>query len=77
MSYDKNMIQARVLLSLLNLLRKRDKMISKPYILYLFSDLFNKFNDTGALILDPLYLFFIDRLWSGEGRYQLCYSQHP
>ena len=28
-------------------------------------------------MLDPLYLFFIDRLWSGEGRYQLCHSQHP
>ena len=28
-------------------------------------------------MLDLLYLSFIDRLWSGEGRYQLRHSQHP
>ena len=43
-------ICAPVLLNLLNLLRKRDKMLGKPRILSLFHNLFNKFNKTGALM---------------------------
>ena len=39
-------IHALVLLNLLNLLRKRDKMFGKPHILSLYLNLFNKFNKT-------------------------------
>ena len=39
-------ICAPVLLNLLNSLRKRDKMLSKPHILSLFLNSFNKFNKT-------------------------------
>ena len=39
-------IHALVLLNLLNLLQKRDKMLGKPRILSLFPNLFNKFNKT-------------------------------
>ena len=44
MSYDRmeSNIHALVLLNLLNLLRKRDKMPGKPRILSLFPKLFNK-----------------------------------
>ena len=42
MSNESN-IRARVLLSLLNSLRKRDKMLGKPRILSLFLSSFNKF----------------------------------
>ena len=43
-------IRAPVLLNLLNLLQKRDKMLGKPGILYLFVNSFNKFNKTLALM---------------------------
>ena len=48
MSYDKieSIIRAPVLLNLLKLLRKRDKMLDKPHILFLFRNLFDKFNKT-------------------------------
>ena len=48
MSYDKleSNFHALVLLNLLNLLRKRDKMLGKPRILSLFLNLFNEFNKT-------------------------------
>ena len=39
-------ICAPVLLNLLNLLQKRDKMLGKPHILSLFLNSFNKFNKT-------------------------------
>ena len=48
-------IRALVLLNLLNSLRKRDKMLSKPRIFSLSLNSFNKFNKTWALMLDPLY----------------------
>ena len=48
-------ICAPVLLNLLNLLQKRDKKLSKPHILSRFFNWFNKFNKTGALMLDYLY----------------------
>ena len=44
-------MSAHVLLNLLNLLRKGNKMLGKPHILSLFLNSFNKFNDTGKLIL--------------------------
>ena len=37
-----------VLLNLLNVLRKRDKMLGSLSILSLFRNQFNKFNNTGA-----------------------------
>ena len=48
-------MSAHVLLNLLNKLRKRDKMLRKPRILSLFLNLFNKFNNTGAGMLDSIY----------------------
>ena len=46
---------AYVLLNLLNELGKRDKMQGMPTILSLFRNVFNKFNDTGACMLDSFY----------------------
>ena len=43
---------AHVLLNLLNELMKKDKMRGLPSILLLFCNEFNKFNNTGARILD-------------------------
>ena len=48
-------MSARVLLNLLNELRKRDKMRGLPSILYLFRNEFKKFNNTGAQLLDSIY----------------------
>ena len=45
-------MSAHVLLNLLNELRKRDKMRGLPSILSLFRNQFNKFNNTGAQMLD-------------------------
>ena len=47
-------MSAQVLLNLLNKLRKRDKMRGNHFIAF-FCNEFNKFNDTGAQMLD----FFI------------------
>ena len=46
---------AHILLNLFNELGKRDKMRGLPSILSLFRNEFNKFNNTGALILDSIY----------------------
>ena len=46
---------ARVLLSLINELRKRDKMRGLPSILSLFRSEFYKFNNTRARMLDSIY----------------------
>ena len=48
-------MSAHVLLNLLNELGKRDKMRGLPSILALFSNDFNKFNNTGAQMLDSIY----------------------
>ena len=48
-------MSAHVLLNLLNKLRKRDKMQGLPSILSLFRNKFNKFNITGARMLDSIY----------------------
>ena len=48
-------MSARVLFNLLNELGKRDKMRGLPSILSLLSNEFNKFNDTGARMLDSIY----------------------
>ena len=48
-------MSAHVLLNLLNELRKRDKMRGLPSILSLFRNEFNKFNKTGAQMLDSIH----------------------
>ena len=50
-------MSAHVLLNLLNKLGKSDKMRGLPSILLLFRNKFNKFNNTGARILDSIYHF--------------------
>ena len=46
---------AHVLLKLLNELGKSDKMRGLPSILLLFRNEFNKFNNSGARMLDSIY----------------------
>ena len=48
-------MSASVLLNLSNMLRKRDKMQGLLSILSLFADNLNKFNNTGARILDFIH----------------------
>ena len=48
-------MSAHVLLNLLNELGKSDKMRGLPSILSLFRNEFNKFNNTGARMLDSIY----------------------
>ena len=48
-------MSAHVLLNLLNKMRKRDKMRGLPSILSLFRNKFNKFNNTGARMLNSIY----------------------
>ena len=48
-------MSAHVLLNLLNKMRKTDKMQGLPSILSLFCNKFNKFNNTGARMLDSIY----------------------
>ena len=48
-------MSAHVLLNLLNKFRKRDKMQGLPSILSLLHSEFNKFNNTGARMLDSVY----------------------
>ena len=47
------------LLNLLNELGKRDKMRGLPSILSLFRNEFNKFNNTGARMLNSILLYDI------------------
>ena len=49
-------VRAPVLLKLLNKLRKRYKMQGLSSILLLFRNEFNNFNNTGARVLDSVYL---------------------
>ena len=48
-------MSAPVSLNLFNELGKSDKMLGKPRILSLFGNKFNKFNKTGARMLDSIY----------------------
>ena len=48
-------MSAHTLLNLLNELGKRDKMRGLSSILSLFRNEFNKFNNTGAQLLDSIY----------------------
>ena len=65
-------MSAHVLLNLFNQLRKRDKMRGLSSILSLFRNEFNKFNKTGARMLDSIYhmtLRLLLNLISGVKRY--------
>ena len=57
-------MSAHVLLNLLNKLGKRDKMRGLPSILSLFRNEFNKFNNTGARMLDSIYHMTSRLLWN-------------
>ena len=48
-------MSAPILLNLLNKMGKRDKMRGLPSISFLFCNKFNKFNKTGAGMLDSIY----------------------
>ena len=48
-------LSAHVLLNLLNKLGERDKMQGLPSILSFFRNNFNKFNNTGARMVDSIY----------------------
>ena len=52
-------MSAHVLLNLLKKLGKRDKLRGLPSILFLFPNEFNKFNYTGARMLDSIYHIFV------------------
>ena len=54
-----------VLLNLLNELRKSYKMRGLPSILLLFRNKFDKFNNTGARMLDPFHHFGLIEVISG------------
>ena len=53
--YKGSYMRANVLLNLLNELRKRDTMRGLPSILSFFRSDFNKFNYTGARMIDYIY----------------------
>ena len=48
-------MSAHILLNLSNELGKRDKIRGLPSILSLFHNMFNKFNNTKARMLDSIY----------------------
>ena len=48
-------MSVHVLMNLLNKLRKRDKMRGLSSISHIFCKEFNKFNNTGARMLDSIY----------------------
>ena len=74
-------MRAHVLLNLLNEIRKRDKMRGLPSILSLFSNKFNKFNNTRARMLDPIYHMTLSQFCSKNIIIlslcmQRCYARH-
>ena len=58
-------MSVHVLLNLLNELRKRDKMQGLPSVLSLFRNELNKFNKTGAGMLDSIYHMPVESLSTG------------
>ena len=73
-------MSAHVLLNLLNELGKRDKMRGLPSILSLFRNVFNKFNNTRARMLDSIYRM-ISHFWRKNVILLLlctkrCYGRH-
>ena len=77
-------MSAHVLLNLLNESGKRDKMRGLPSILSLFRNEFNKFNKTGARMLDSIYNmtntlkfhFWRKNVMILSSCTQLCYGRH-
>ena len=77
-------MSARVLLNLLNESGKRDKMRGLPSILSLFSNEFNKFNNTRARMLDSIYHttntlkshFWLKNVMILSSCTQRCYGRH-
>ena len=55
-------MSAHVLLNLLNELGKSDKIRGLPSILFLFRNKFNKFNNTGAQMLDSIKIVVISSI---------------
>ena len=62
-------MSVHVLLTLLNELRKRVKLRGLPSILSLFCNEFNKFNNTGAQMLDSIYHMTLKLLKSKNRRF--------
>ena len=56
-------MSAHVLLNLLNEMGKRHKMRGLSSILSLFCNEFNKFNNTGARMLDSIYHMALKLFW--------------
>ena len=57
-------MSAHVLLNFLNELEKSDKMPGLSSILSLFGNEFNKFDNTGARMLDSIYHMTLRLLWN-------------
>ena len=57
-------MSAHVLLNLLNVFRKRENMRGLPSILSLVRNEFNKFNKTGARMLDSIYHLTLKLFWN-------------
>ena len=55
MIYRESYISAHVLLNLSNELGRSDKMRAKPSIFSIFRNEFNKFNNTGAQMINAIY----------------------
>ena len=63
------------LLNLLNKLWRRDKMRGLQSISLLYHNEFNKFNNTGALMLDFIYCMLLTLPWNCLKVLSLC-TQH-
>ena len=57
-------MSVHVLLNSSNELRKRDKMRGLSWILVLLRNEFNKFNNTGAQMLESIYHMNLRLLWN-------------
>ena len=69
-------MSVHVLLNLLNELGKSDKMRGLPSVLSFFHNEFNKFNNTGAQMLDSIYhltLKFIKNRFFGVKKSRFCH----
>ena len=72
-------MSASVLLNLSNEMRKKDKMRGKPSILSFYRNEFNKFNNTGAQMLDSVYHMTLKLLKNhllGVKRSRFCHLLH-
>ena len=72
-------MSAIVLLNLSNELRKKNKIRGKPSILSFYRNEFNKFNNTGAQMLDSVYHMTLKLLKNhifGVKRSRFCHLLH-